>query len=455
MKLPIPRALRWIGRRARRIVASVPHAYRRKTRRAVLRVRRGVLGLPSRDPVSLSSRALGLPSDRLVVPCLQRGPGPRKPRPAEPAVGLAFSGGGFRASLAATGVLRFVADAGLLGRVRYVSSVSGGSITNGLFAGAYEQLRASRFAPEQVDELVVRPLVREISSGISLQWGLIGRTPMLALGRTRTELLADALAHRLLGAHALADIPTACRFIFNAANLATGVRFVLEPSRVGDYVLGFRPTSSREGDPLRLADAVAASAAFPGVFSPYYLEGYRFKCHPEHEPALVDGGVYDNLGLEAITHLPAHACMIAINAGGLFHTGFAGGVPGVGTLLRDNALLYRQSTSLRTRILVERFQAYEKAVDEGKDPPSFARRGVLFSIATTPRPNVEWEGERPPPPWAEVVRLAEIKTGFSRLSRDDCEALVHRAWWLAGATLSAFHRPLLDTELPRWRPLEA
>src|SRR5258705_12225074 len=60
-----------------------------------------------------------------------------------PAFAVALSGGGFRATLSGIGVLRFLADAGLLGRVRHVSSVSGGSITNALFAQAYPQLQSS------------------------------------------------------------------------------------------------------------------------------------------------------------------------------------------------------------------------------------------------------------------------------------------------------------------------
>lgn len=47
---------------------------------------------------------------------------------------MALSGGGFRATLAALGALRYLADVGLLCNVRLVSSVSGGSIANGMLA---------------------------------------------------------------------------------------------------------------------------------------------------------------------------------------------------------------------------------------------------------------------------------------------------------------------------------
>ena len=43
-------------------------------------------------------------------------------------LGLALSGGGFRASLYHLGLLRFLRDAGLLAQVTHITSVSGGSI---------------------------------------------------------------------------------------------------------------------------------------------------------------------------------------------------------------------------------------------------------------------------------------------------------------------------------------
>src|SRR6516225_8248635 len=43
-------------------------------------------------------------------------------------LGLALSGGGFRASLYHLGLLRFLRDAGILSQVTHITSVSGGSI---------------------------------------------------------------------------------------------------------------------------------------------------------------------------------------------------------------------------------------------------------------------------------------------------------------------------------------
>jgi NTE family protein len=59
---------------------------------------------------------------------------------------VTLSGGGFRATFAGLGTLRYLADAGLLSSVRYASSVSGGSITNGLLACHWGALRERGFA---------------------------------------------------------------------------------------------------------------------------------------------------------------------------------------------------------------------------------------------------------------------------------------------------------------------
>jgi NTE family protein len=79
---------------------------------------------------------------------------------------------------------------------------------------------------------------------------------------------------------------------------------------MGDYVFGYS-----EKPDLHLTDAMAASAAFPGLIGPLVLEtgsrswvGYKDGSTTEVEPIdpafkkvhLWDGGVYDNLGVEAL-----------------------------------------------------------------------------------------------------------------------------------------------------------
>ena len=403
----------------------------------------------SAPPASpLRSPALGSSANDLIEPC--RAPYPRPqdpPAPSRgPALAVALSGGGFRASLAGLGVLRFLADAGLLGQVRYASSVSGGSVANGAFAVAYPELQRRGFTGEAFDAVVLAPFVAAVSKR-SLSLALIARGLRTILRQSRTEALADVFDSRFLHGRRLEDLPTDCRFIFNAGNIGTGVRFGFERDVLGDYVIG---NVSTAGTGLRLARAVAASAALPGALAPLTLDGIEFPCQRGRRVRLLDGGVYDNMGLEPLDNLP-DAFLVALNAGGQFVTGRYGRIPIVRDFLLANSMLYRQSTALRRRWMVERFRAWEDAHKRGEESPPWGRRGVLFGLTTTLEPGAEWAAANPERPRPDEVAL--VSTSFNRLPGDVCRRLAYAGWWLAGATITRYHPALLSGELPRWREL--
>lgn len=62
-------------------------------------------------------------------------------------VALCLSGGGYRAMLFHIGVLRRLDEAGLLGRLDRISSVSGGSITAGVLGLAWQHLEPAAKGP--------------------------------------------------------------------------------------------------------------------------------------------------------------------------------------------------------------------------------------------------------------------------------------------------------------------
>ena len=226
-------------------------------------------------------------------------------------------------------------------------------------------------------------------------------------------------------------------------------RFDVEREVVGDYVSGYVATTSTR---LRLADAVAASAALPVVFAPLVLKNLDLPCEDGRTPKIVDGGAYDNMGLEVLDNLTRGELILALNAGGLFRTGTRfGRIPFVSDLSRSNSLLYRQSTAVRNQELVERFRAWEAARELGFEPPSWARRGVLFGLSTTfARPNPEWADTRDPRDDLRIP-LALVKTTFARFAHETCWGLVYPGWWLTGAALATFHREVLGPTLPTWR----
>jgi NTE family protein len=169
-------------------------------------------------------------------------------------------------------------------------------------------------------------------------------------------------------------------------------------------------------------------------------------------PKLLDGGAYDNMGLEAVDDLP-DTFLVAINAGGLFHTGRFGGLPFIRNLTRVNSLLYRQSTALRRREMVDRFKAFEEAKRTGQAPPDWGRQGVLFGLATKFGDEVSAEWLEGRPEQEELrVKLALVKTTFARFRRELCHQLLYRGWWLTGCSIATYQRDFV-AELPRWRPL--
>ena len=398
----------------------------------------------------LDSPSIGTASKDLIEGCEIWEPRPAKPDsvPVAPPFAVAISGGGFRATLAGLGTLRFLADADLLGRVRYLSSVSGGSLANALVSTSWAELSANRFSRSTFDEVVLRPFIDRISQK-SLTGALV-RNAWRAVGpKTRTDVLARVFDDWFLGGQLLEELPTGVRFVFNAANVTTGVRFGFERDVVGDWVMGLVKT---EGRGLRVAQAAAASAAVPGAFAPMKVD-LPFPCAKGRVAMLLDGGAYDNLGLEVVDEL-RDACLVAVNAGGVFQTGPWGSIPVISDLKRASGLLYRQTNALRMRTMVERFQAWERARDAGADPPPWGRQGVLFGLATTmgDQATEEWATERPEPSREEIAKLALTPTSFGRFNADLCERLIYRGWWLTGATLSRFHRDLIG-ELPTWKAL--
>src|SRR3989442_1506114 len=69
--------------------------------------------------------------------------GTTAPSPEPTSLGICFSGGGFRASFFALGVLRYLAEASVIDRVAAISAVSGGSIAAAAAADRWTEFVAA------------------------------------------------------------------------------------------------------------------------------------------------------------------------------------------------------------------------------------------------------------------------------------------------------------------------
>jgi NTE family protein len=158
---------------------------------------------------------------------------------------------------------------------------------------------------QKFPELVADKLVDLAGHTIDVESVLVG---MALPGQSISERVAHAYRKLLYGHATLQDLPPdpAPAFVLNSTNLQTGVLWRFSRSYMADYQVG------RVDNPdFPLADAVAASSAFPPVLSPsiHDVSGYEFVAGSGQDPALgvppyttrlvlSDGGVYDNLGLE-------------------------------------------------------------------------------------------------------------------------------------------------------------
>lgn len=248
-------------------------------------------------------------------------------------IGLAFSGGGFRAAAFHLGCLRALYDRGLLDRVGVISGVSGGALVAGLytsnsctfaeFDSQLQGLLRRGLQGKTIRRLLFGPtgprafissvsaiggaVIAAALTGVStlLKWipvlgGALrtGRGNILAYLRrgqtTTTTALSEVLGEWFGERRINATTRDGVDLVLNAVELSTGTAFRFGSAETGDWRFG-----EAQGDQIRLRDAVAASAAHP-AFLPALVMPMVFKRNGREEKrsvTLADGGIYDNLGV--------------------------------------------------------------------------------------------------------------------------------------------------------------
>ena len=219
----------------------------------------------------------------------------------EPGIALCLSGGGYRAMVFHVGALWRLNELGWLPKLDRVSTVSGGSITAGVLAHGWSQLAFDGDGYGQgFEQAVVAPIRKLAGKTIDVSAGLKG----IFLPGSVASFVARRYDRELFGGTTLQSLPDRPRFVFNATNLQSGVLWRFSKSYMWDYRVGKIPQPDE-----KLSIAVAASSAFPPFLSPMrlklspgdYEQGTGTDLEDEayqRRPALADGGVYDNLGLE-------------------------------------------------------------------------------------------------------------------------------------------------------------
>lgn len=206
----------------------------------------------------------------------------------EKRVGLALSGGGFRAAAFHLGAFRKLHQLGLLWKLDLLTCVSGGSI-----AGAF--LACHWGEDDALDKL--ENYLRTRSIAVS---SVIGGA--LDPFHSRLDKLAATYERDLYGQRTLGSLQNGPRLYLNATNLATGNMFffvggggVAGKAEMGEWELG-----ATEAAGFPLSRAVAASSAFPPVFPPLRVDQSQYPAAGVDYVTLTDGGVYDNLGVNPL-----------------------------------------------------------------------------------------------------------------------------------------------------------
>lgn len=153
-------------------------------------------------------------------------------------VGLSLSGGGFRATLFHLGAIRRLNELGILPKLTTVSSVSGGSILNGVLAS---RLPTSLTTGISDFQNAAAGLVRQFCSLDIRRWLAL---EAVIPGTHNSSGLAKEYDKHLTNGKLLQDIPTTPIHIFCSTDLAYGVSWMFKKLQCGDYQAGFQSTPS-------------------------------------------------------------------------------------------------------------------------------------------------------------------------------------------------------------------
>lgn len=309
-------------------------------------------------------------------------------------VGLALSGGGFRASLYHLGVLAQLAELDMLRKVEVLSCVSGGSIV-----GAHYYLKVRNLLQTKTDaELtredyikLVHDMIDEFVAGV--QKNIRTRVAVNPLKNFRifwsnnysrtsraAELYEQHLYARVKDDHVtgerwLNELTISPRtqvngdvfndstfapkyqnwrrdakvpiLVLNAATLNTGHTWQFTASWMGEAPAGidseidgndrlrrmYYPDAPEDHQKIRLGQAVGASAAVPAVFEPLTMD----HLYPDRIIRLADGGVADNQGVATLMEQDCKIILVS-DASGQMESQPASSKGILGVLLRTNSI---------------------------------------------------------------------------------------------------------------------
>jgi NTE family protein len=374
------------------------------------------------------------------------------PKDERKGIGLALSGGGFRASLFHLGALRRLNELGLLTKIDTFTSASGGSVTNAQLARHRlehpEAWREPGRPIERFDGEIAEPLRRFCGKDIRTRAVLTRFLPWNWLSPgSSIEALARRFVSGPAGAYRLADLPERPRFVFCSTDLHFRAQWVFDtgPLRhIGSEPAGFAPVT----DYWTLARATAASGCFPIAFAAMPIPDEPARTGGTYDRPdraslvrnlqVTDGGLIDNLALDPIWR--DHAAVLASDAA----PSFSYAPRWFGQLwlaLRYPVTLLEQVVDIRKRWLVA---SYIRGDLEGS----------YWGIASEPK-NYDFEPKAYGPPVyaysTELIRevISQIRIDFDAFSEAEIAVLENHGYLLAEIAVRRHAGKLVDGPWPR------
>ena len=376
-----------------------------------------------------------------------------------PRIGLALSGGGFRASIFHLGVIRRLEELGIMKCVHTISAVSGGSIIAAYYVLEMEKRlrrrrKELRVNPEELDAirlqtfeeiagsffqaldhnlrsraLVFTPFYHPIL-WIKSWWPTLSRSDVMQKEYDKWFYHDETLDH--FPSVALPQDKTSSELetpslvftgptvVLNTTSLLTGERkgFKREPtSRIHEL-------NRVNQNILKLSRVVGASSGVPGLFPPTTIFGDK----------LVDGGVADNQGIDVLVRLDR---ILTGDKGGSAndHVDFdvllvsdASGHMGPVHRLRDRAFVVMNRTLSIFQFQIRRKMLKILRLWQSSDGREFAFVHLFLNlkdrINTPPRVPSEF-----------IPALGGIRTDLDQFSLIEREALMYHGYTLIDAQI--------------------
>ncbi|RAI87054.1 patatin-like phospholipase family protein [Algoriphagus yeomjeoni] len=237
-------------------------------------------------------------------------------------IGVCFSGGGYRATAFSLGVMDYLnriefEGKPLLENVIALSSVSGGTITAGLFAANnangdsfdtfYSKLYTFLKEDKLVDEATAKFMDDEFWKTTTRSRSVINGFALTYYEKLVAKSFEDLKPEKIKG-----HLKYVC---FNATEFSYGLTFRFQNvNKFGNYELKCDQIQAVLKD-IRIADAIASSSCFPVGFSPMIFPNDYIENHESQEyidlitvpkfakgVGVMDGGIVDNQGIGSMVN---------------------------------------------------------------------------------------------------------------------------------------------------------